>query len=670
MKKVWIILLATVLLLAFCAAAQAEAISVSGLSEMKLYDLYSQVQSQIQLKKLKDGKTYSSSFSYDDIERNPDKHKGETIRFEGKVIQVVEGSPSTTYRITSGKNSSDVFLVTYARPADSERFLEDDTVIVYAEFKKLNTYSSTVNLSVTAPYCEAALIIRPVSDKKVKAASMDELEAGIKTIRKRLNKVVEKDKGYSKVTKVNYEDFARHENLHSKEKLKITGKVLQVVEGTSSNTIRLAVDSDSDKVFYLTMKPSVTDIRILENDKITVRGKYTGLYTYSSTRGGDITIPSASVEKVSVSGYKSPDKTKSTGSDKKDKKKSGTVKLTKNNFQDYARRPKTHLNEKITFSGKVIQVIEGSTTSEYRVAVDSDSSCVIYVKIANSKRSTRVLENDKVSVKATFTGTLSYESTIGKQVTIPQCKASKMTVSGQKKSTDTSKKQDTKTRTKVTKKNYDDFARNADKYKKRKISFTAKVLQVIEGSDSTRYRLAVDKNSNCVFMATISNSKLKSRILEDDEITVKGTVTGLYSYQSIMSGQITIPACTITKYSVKGGKTDGLGSKDKWGYYRITTKNFKELARNPKPYEGKKITFKAKVIQVVERSGTNIYRVAVEKDYDCIFYVEYDLPSGASRILEGDYVTLKGKYTGIYTYTTIFGSSVSIPSIEASSMKK
>lgn len=658
MKRIAVLILSFILLLA-CVTAHAAGIQVKGLNEIKLYDLYSQVQSQLLLNKLTDAGEYSSSFSFDDIERNPDKHTGEKIYFEGKVIQVLEGSESTTYRITAGRKSSDVFLITYTRPEDSERFLEDDSVCVYAEFVELHTYSSTTNKSVTAPYCNASLIIRPITDKNVPAADNEELEAALTAIRERLSTAVSKENGYSKLTQINYQDFARHESLHKDEKIVVTGKVLQVVESSRRNTVRLAVGSDSDMVIYLTVDPGLSDIRVLEDDKITVRGTSTGLYTYSSTRGGEITIPSASVESITVQGYKIP---KSFPKDK-----DGNYKLSKNLFEDYSRRPNEHLNEKITFSATVLQVIEGDSVSEYRMAVDNDSNYVMFVKLPNSERVMRVLKDDKVTVVAEFEGLMTYESTMGTSITIPQCTASSIVVPGKAA---TVAQKDASGMYKVTKTNYESFARDEQTYLDKPISFTAKVYQVVEGDSYTMYRLAVDKSSDAMFLGTISSSDLSIRILEDDIVTIEGTSTGLYSYNSTRGGKITVPSCKISKYSVEGYKKQDLGSPDKAGYYKITKKNFEELARNPDPYKGRSITFKAKVLQVVERTGNNIYRVAVDSDSDCVFYVEYKLPSGASRILERDIVTLKGEFYGIYTYETTLGSEVSVPALIASEIKK
>ena len=178
-------------------------------------------------------------------------------------------------------------------------------------------------------------------------------------------------------------------------------------------------------------------------------------------------------------------------------------------------------------------------------------------------------------------------------------------------------------------------------------------------------------NSFPFLQETLDNSIRTIRILEDDRITVEAVSLGLYSYNSTRGGKITIPSCSINKYTVKGYEKKSVGKPDQNGYYRITKENFDEYARNPDAYEGNSVTFKAKVIQVVERTyGPNIYRVAVDSDNNCVFYVEYTLPKNASRILEKDIITLKGEFYGIYTYTTTLGSSVSVPALIASEMKK
>ena len=201
---------------------------------------------------------------------------------------------------------------------------------------------------------------------------------------------------------------------------------------------------------------------------------------------------------------------------------SGNYKLTKSVFEDYSRRPSVHANEPIAFSAKVLQVIEGNTTSSYRMAVDSNSNYVIYVKLDNSKRGTRILENDVVNVVATFEGLMTYESTLGAPITIPQCTASSVAIPGK---SNTSAQKNAGGTYKVTKSNYESFARNEQQYMDQQVSFRAKVVQVVDSSSGVIYRLAVDKSYDAIFLGTISSENLDVRILEDD-IVIRFAVFG------------------------------------------------------------------------------------------------------------------------------------------------
>ena len=658
MKRIITCLIIIMLALIVCAAS-ADPISLKGLKEDGLYELYSQVQSQIQLNQLRKKANYSPVTSYQDFARNPEKLKDKSIYFEGTVIQVIEDTENT-YRISLDSKGNFIFLVTYTLPENGERFLENDKVVVYAKFRKLYTYSSTINKSVTVPYCEARLIVHPVNNNYVKAATPEELETALKEIKEQLDKTAAKDKEYTKLTKKNFDFYAKNPGLYKGQQITFTGKALQVIDGDTASMIRVAVDSDSDKVVYLTLPNELTEIRILDDDIVIVKGSFTGLYTYSSTLGGYITIPSCTAESVSVKGYKAPRNPQ--------KDKAGNAKVNKQIYGDYARRPKAHENEQITFSAKVVQVIEGSNSCEYRMAVDKDLNSIFYVLLPNDNRTMRVLEDDIVTVVGTFDGLLTYQSTLGAPITIPKCAATSVIVPG-KKATVASK--DKSGKYQVTKKNYEFFARDEDTYKSQPLAFTAEVIQVSEEGSSTFYRLAVDKSYDAIFLATISNSDLTIRILEDDIVTVEATSTGLYTYNSTLGGKITVPSCKITSYSVQKYKKIDLGQPDGNGYYKITKANYEELARNPKPYKEKDMTFRGKVVQVTERSnGNNIYRIAVDSNMNCIFYVEYTLPSGAPHILEDDIVTVKGPYYGIYSYTTVVNSTVSIPALIATEIKR
>lgn len=92
---------------------------------------------------------------------------------------------------------------------------------------------------------------------------------------------------------------------------------------------------------------------------------------------------------------------------------------------------------------------------------------------------------------------------------------------------------------------------------------------------------------------------------------------------------------------------------------------YTDLARTPDSYKGMKIVVTGKVVQVMEKSGGAEYRVAVDGNYDQIFYVDYTGTFGQGRILEDDTVTLWGTYDGLMSYTATLGGKITIPSLIA-----
>lgn len=107
----------------------------------------------------------------------------------------------------------------------------------------------------------------------------------------------EKEKqGYE--TGITYEELARTPEEYEAEKVKLHGKVVQVMEGDSTVQLRIAVDDNYDHMLFAEYDSSITESRVLEDDMITIMGVSEGLLTYESTMGGDITIPAVYVDKI------------------------------------------------------------------------------------------------------------------------------------------------------------------------------------------------------------------------------------------------------------------------------------------------------------------------------------------------------------------------------------
>ena len=88
-------------------------------------------------------------------------------------------------------------------------------------------------------------------------------------------------------------------------------------------------------------------------------------------------------------------------------------------YDQLARTPDDYEGEKVKFRGEVVQVIEGDDSVQIRLAVNGDYDRILLGEYEKDIVSSRVLEDDTITIYGTSVGTISYESTMGGQITIP-----------------------------------------------------------------------------------------------------------------------------------------------------------------------------------------------------------------------------------------------------------
>lgn len=101
--------------------------------------------------------------------------------------------------------------------------------------------------------------------------------------------------------------------------------------------------------------------------------------------------------------------------------------------------------------------------------------------------------------------------------------------------------------------------------------------------------------------------------------------------------------------------------KERKGYDTGIT--YDQLARNPDDFFLEKVKFRGTVVQVMEGDGMTQIRFAVGDDYDQILLAEFDSSILNSRILEDDTITIRGISSGLITYESTMGASISIPGV-------
>ncbi|MBS6956344.1 MAG: toxin regulator [Enterocloster asparagiformis] len=132
-----------------------------------------------------------------------------------------------------------------------------------------------------------------------KAAEEEAVLAASRAQKEEERKVAEEEKKHEYETGITYEQLARNPDDFKNKKIKFSGTVLQVLEGSGKNNqIRLAVNDDYGDILFCEYDKNIVSSRILEDDHITVYGTSYGLYSYTSTMGSTITIPSAILDKI------------------------------------------------------------------------------------------------------------------------------------------------------------------------------------------------------------------------------------------------------------------------------------------------------------------------------------------------------------------------------------
>lgn len=88
-------------------------------------------------------------------------------------------------------------------------------------------------------------------------------------------------------------------------------------------------------------------------------------------------------------------------------------------YDQLARTPDDFMGKKVKFYGKVVQVIEGGDSVQIRLAVNDNYDTILLGEYSSDTVTSRVLEDDYITIYGTSVGTISYKSTMGGTITIP-----------------------------------------------------------------------------------------------------------------------------------------------------------------------------------------------------------------------------------------------------------
>ena len=108
----------------------------------------------------------------------------------------------------------------------------------------------------------------------------------------------EEAKGYD--TGITYDELARNPDKNKGKKVTFTGTVIQVIRGDGEDQFRVQVKDDYKKIIFVTYITKDGENKILENDKVIIRGISIGEITYDSTMGVKISIPGIEAHSIEI----------------------------------------------------------------------------------------------------------------------------------------------------------------------------------------------------------------------------------------------------------------------------------------------------------------------------------------------------------------------------------
>lgn len=97
---------------------------------------------------------------------------------------------------------------------------------------------------------------------------------------------------------------------------------------------------------------------------------------------------------------------------------------------------------------------------------------------------------------------------------------------------------------------------------------------------------------------------------------------------------------------------------------------YENLARNPDTYMLEKVKFYGRIIQVIKGEDVSQFRFAIDDDYDQVILIEISEDQlSNNRLLEDDYITIRGVSYGEYTYSSAIGGEITVPAVVVDSFE-
>lgn len=202
-------------------------------------------------------------------------------------------------------NSNNFFkeiTCTFKNKSDISGIKKDDKVCFIGKIDDTNSYFGTDTVQIKDCFVVAAGKDTASYEKIIKKESGKQKKYVSKAKKKEKGKKKKASKSkrdtYIKQCKTYvYKKIQRKPDKYEGKKIKISGTVIQVLEGWF-DSVALRVEDANGNVWYINYCYSDGEDKILEDDNITVYGECTGTETYKTVLGSSVTVPSIDAEYI------------------------------------------------------------------------------------------------------------------------------------------------------------------------------------------------------------------------------------------------------------------------------------------------------------------------------------------------------------------------------------
>jgi membrane protein involved in colicin uptake len=160
--------------------------------------------------------------------------------------------------------------------------LETGATFSFVQFvKDLSSYNVKIDAKVAAAKAVAdakAAADKAAADAKAAAdkaaadakAAADKAAADAKAAADKAAAAMAAKVAYN--TGITYSQLARTPDKYKGKKVKFTGTVIQVMEGSGETQLRVAVNDNYDRILLVSYDSNITSTRVLEDDTVTLKG--------------------------------------------------------------------------------------------------------------------------------------------------------------------------------------------------------------------------------------------------------------------------------------------------------------------------------------------------------------------------------------------------------------